>query len=164
MSDFFQTGPIATLHRLGPPHLARIEKDLARFCRDTPLALVLPCHVRDLHSPALRRIATALRPVRYLRQIIVGLDGAMRPTDIAAARRLFSKMPAQTLFVRSDGTRMRRIRQRISAAGLPAGMPGKGRNVWLCCGAALAFGEARAIAVHDCDILTYERGMLARLA
>lgn len=163
MSDFFQTGNIATLHRLGSPEPARIERELAEFCAETPVALVLPCHVRDLHSPALRRIVAGLREVRYLRQIVVGLDGAMRASDSAAARRLFSRLPAQTLFVRNEGARMRRIHKRINAAGLATGKPGKGRNVWLCIGCVLAFDEARAIAVHDCDVITYGRGMLARL-
>ena len=40
---------------------------------------------------------------------------------------------------------------------------GKGRNVWYCMGYILSLGESEAVALHDCDILTYDRNLLARL-
>ena len=40
---------------------------------------------------------------------------------------------------------------------------GKGRNVWYCMGYILSLGESEAVALHDCDILTYDRDLLARL-
>ena len=48
-------------------------------------------------------------------------------------------------------------------AELSAGPRGKGRNVWTCLGYVLASEQARMVAVHDCDILTYSRELLARL-
>jgi glucosyl-3-phosphoglycerate synthase len=48
MSDFYQTGAIATLHRLGPTDLPRLERELQEFAKETPIALVLPCHVREV--------------------------------------------------------------------------------------------------------------------
>ena len=48
MADFFQTGAVATLHRLGTPNVTRLERELAGFAEETPIALVLPCHVREL--------------------------------------------------------------------------------------------------------------------
>jgi hypothetical protein len=59
MSDFFQTGAIATLHRLGPTDLPRLEREL----QETPVALVLPCHVREVGTKALKLIARELRSV-----------------------------------------------------------------------------------------------------
>lgn len=40
---------------------------------------------------------------------------------------------------------------------------GKGRNAWYCFGYAIASGRVEAMALHDCDIITYDRKMLARL-
>ena len=40
---------------------------------------------------------------------------------------------------------------------------GKGRNVWYCYGYFLASQRAQTIALHDCDILTYDRSLPARL-
>ena len=48
MPDFFQTGAVATLHRLGKLDTPRLERDLEEFAKETPIALVLPCHVREL--------------------------------------------------------------------------------------------------------------------
>ena len=48
-------------------------------------------------------------------------------------------------------------------AEVGAGPAGKGRNVWICFGYVLASDQARMVAVHDCDIVTYERELLARL-
>ena len=39
---------------------------------------------------------------------------------------------------------------------------GKGRNVWYCL-VCIARDEARSVALHDCDIKTYDRRMLAKL-
>ena len=42
--------------------------------------------------------------------------------------------------------------------------PGKGQNVWYCIGYVNARAKADAVALHDCDILTYDRMLLARLS
>ena len=46
---------------------------------------------------------------------------------------------------------------------MPQLKPGKGRNVWYCLGYTLAEGKSEAVALHDCDIVTYDRSLLARL-
>ena len=94
MADFFQTGAVATLHRLGKPDVPRLERELEAFTEETPIALVLPCHVRELGSPALRGIVRELKNVRYLKQIVVGIDGA-NARDWRRAWRLFSQLPQQ---------------------------------------------------------------------
>ena len=40
---------------------------------------------------------------------------------------------------------------------------GKGRNAWFCYGYFIASDRSEAIALHDADIVTYSRSMLARL-
>ena len=63
----------------------------------------------------------------------------------------------------NDGPRMGRIQEKLASEGLAPTEPGKGCNVWYCFGYVLASGRGDAIALHDCDIKTYERGLLARL-
>lgn len=160
MADFFQNGPIATLHRLGEPDVARLERELAAFAVTRPIALVLPCHAAELGTPALAAIIAQLRGVPYVSEIVVGLDG----TDAAAwkkARRAFASLPARLLW--HDGPRLRKLLARLDAGDLAIGPGGKGRNLWLCFGDVLAHGTARVVATHDCDILTYDRAFLARL-
>ena len=58
---------------------------------------------------------------------------------------------------------MQQLFKKLEDAELSAGPGGKGRNVWTCFGYVLASEQARMVAVHDCDILTYNRELLARL-
>ena len=162
MPDFFQSGAVATLHRLGKRDLRRLERDLEEFSKESPVALVLPCHVRELGSPALRGILDHLQRVRYIRQIVVGIDGADRQ-QWRKARSVFSCLPQPTALLWNDGPRMKAVLARLREAGLESGTRGKGRNVWLCFGYVLASEQVRMVAMHDCDILTYDRELLARL-
>lgn len=163
MSDFFQTGAIATLHRLGTPDVPRLERELTEFGRETPVALVLPCHVRELGSKALRHIVRELKTVPYLKQVVVGVDGALRRADFERARRLFAQLPQSTALLWNDGPRLKALFEQLDEADLSAGAGGKGRNLWICFGYVLACEQARMVAVHDCDIVTYNRELLARL-
>ena len=162
MSDFFQTGAISTLHRLGEPDVARMERELAEFAQETPIALVLPCHSRELGSPALQLIARELQGVAYLKQIVVGIDAATR-ADWNKARSFFAQLPQKPVLIWNDGPRMRLLLDRVETAGLSIGPAGKGRNVWTCFGYVLASEQVRMVALHDCDIVNYDRELLARL-
>jgi len=163
MSDFFQTGAIATLHRLGAPGVPRLERELQEFARETPIALVLPCHIREVGSKALRGIVRELKAVPYLSQIVVGIDGATRQREFQKARRFFAQLPQQPVLLWNDGPRLASLVRKLEESDLHAGPSGKGRNVWLCLGYVLASEQARMVAIHDCDILTYSRELLARL-
>jgi glucosyl-3-phosphoglycerate synthase len=162
MSDFFQTGAIATLHRLGKQDVKRLERELSEFARETPIALVLPCHIKELGTKALKLIVRELRGVQYLKQIVIGLDHA-NSREWKKARRFFAQLPLKPMIVWLDGPRMQRLFHQLEEADLNIGQPGKGRNVWTCFGCVLASEQARMVAVHDCDILTYSRELLARL-
>lgn len=162
MSDFFQTGAIATLHRLGPTDLPRLERELESFAQETPIALVLPCHIREVGTKALRGIARELARVPYLKQIVVGIDGA-NARGWKKARHFFAQLPQKPMLLWNNGPRMQQLYKKLEDAELSAGPSGKGRNVWACFGYVLASEQARMVAVHDCDILTYNRELLARL-
>lgn len=162
MADFFQTGAMATLHRLGGQGLERLEEELRVFVRNSPIALVLPCHVDELGTPALRWIFRELEGVDYLEQVVVGLDGA-GPGQWRKAREFFSKSRHNPALLWNDGPRLRRLLEKLASTDLDSGPRGKGRNMWLCFGHVLASGRAKVIASHDCDILTYDRELLARL-
>ncbi len=78
MSDFHQSGVITTFHRLGKYNLEAIEATLAEYTERRPIALVLPCLYSELEGPALENILQHLRGVRYIRQVVVGLDRRRR--------------------------------------------------------------------------------------
>jgi len=162
MSDFFQTGAVATLHRLGAASVARLERELNEYSHENPIALLLPCHARELGTRALRTIVRELKNVTYLKQIVVGLDGA-NAKDWRRARKFFSVLPQQPAVIWNDGPRLQSLYRKLDDAELSAGERGKGRNVWICLGYALASEQCRMAVVHDCDIITYNRELLARL-
>lgn len=162
VADFFQTGALATLHRLGKPDLARLERDLLDYSTEAPIALILPCHVRELGTPALNRIARELSQVKYLQQIVVGIDQGTR-RQWKRAKNFFSKLPQKPVLLWNDGPRIQKLYAKLADAELDPGPGGKGRNVWTCFGYVLASEKARMVAVHDCDILSYNRELLARL-
>jgi glucosyl-3-phosphoglycerate synthase len=162
MSDFHQHGPIATLHRLGNPDYSRLGRELDALADTSPVALVLPCHARDLESPALKEILAELAGVKFVRFVVAGLDGA----DEAAwqkARRLFNNLPQESAVLWNDGPRIQTLIQQLESAGLEPGPMGKGRNMRLCFGYVLAASKVPIMAVHDCDVVNYRREMLVRL-
>jgi glucosyl-3-phosphoglycerate synthase len=150
------------LHRLGKQNVPALERQLQDFTQETRIALVLPCHVKELGTPALRQVMRELRNVTYLKQIIVGVDGA-NAREWARARRVFSQLPQKATLLWNDGPRIRRLYEKLEEADLNPGPPAKGRNVWTCFGYVLASEQSQMVAVHDCDIVTYSRELLARL-
>ena len=163
MSDFFQTGAIATLHRLGRDNVSQLEQELEKYSLETPMALVLPCHIKEIGTRALKLILRELKGVTYIKQIVVGIDGATRARDFRKARTCFRQLPQRPTLLWNDGPRVQQLYKKLEDAELSAGPGGKGRNVWTCFGYVLASEQARMVAVHDCDILTYSRELLARL-
>jgi glucosyl-3-phosphoglycerate synthase len=162
MADFYQDGSMATLHRLGKTNVEHLEQELLEFSAQTPIALTLPCHVKELGTSALRGIIKELKTIQYIKQIVVGIDGA-NGAAWQRARKTFSQLPQKPILIWNDGPRMRRLLEQLIESDLDPGPTGKGRNLWLCFGYVLASGKSHMVAVHDCDIITYNRDLLARL-
>jgi glucosyl-3-phosphoglycerate synthase len=162
MSDFHQTGVIATLHRLGNSSIARIESELKQYSRERPIALVLPCLASEVHGHGLPGILEVLREVPYLRQVVVSVSGTRSRAEFDAVRRFFEPIPEATC-VWGSGPTVGELLDGLRRSGLEPGPDGKGRAVWIGTGYAIACGEAMGLVFHDCDIVTYDRHFLARL-
>ncbi len=162
MGDFHQNGIITTLHNLSDRSLEDLEIELVKFSRVRPLGLVLPCLYSELEGPAMHPIVDHLVKVPYLSEIVIGLDQADE-NQYREALKFFARLPQNYKVLWNDGPRMQQLHQQLHNQGLSSGDPGKGRNVWFCFGYALASGCTSSIAVHDCDIVTYDRMLLARL-
>jgi glucosyl-3-phosphoglycerate synthase len=162
VSDFVQSGPIATLHHLGDRTTESLESDLRAWARDRPMALIVPCLFSELEGEALPRIVEEIASIDYLAEVIIGIDRA-DAEQFAQAQRFFSPLPQRTRLLWNDGPRLRALDRRLDEKLLAPDEPGKGRNVWYCLGYFLASGRSKAVALHDADILTYDRAMVARL-
>ncbi|MBT5332165.1 MAG: glycosyl transferase [Porticoccaceae bacterium] len=163
MGDFYQNGIVTTLHNLRCRDLEDLEKELVEFSHVRPMSLVLPSLYSELEGPALSHIVDELSDVPYLSEIIIGLDRADQDQYLHA-REFFSRLPQPNVRILwNDGPRLQAIHKKLEAQDLAPTELGKGRNVWYCMGYMLASGRGEAVALHDCDILTYKREMLARL-
>ncbi|GAA5215253.1 glycosyl transferase [Corallincola platygyrae] len=162
MADFYQNGLVTTLHNLTQRPLDELEQELASFSRQRPMSLVLPSLYSELQAPALDNIVEELRGATYLNEVVIGLDRASKE-EFEHAKSYFSRLPQHHRILWNDGPRLRALDQLLVDKGLAPEQPGKGRNVWYCFGYVLASGRGKAVALHDCDIVTYQREMLARL-
>ena len=162
MADFYQNGIITTLHNLANRPLQDLETELVGFSRQRPMGLLLPCLYSELEGEALPKIVDHLVRVPYLHQIVIGLDRATE-AQYRKTLQFFSRLPQPHRVLWNDGPRLRALDGELRALDLAPREEGKGRNVWYCMGHILAAGDVESIAIHDCDILTYERSLLARL-
>jgi glucosyl-3-phosphoglycerate synthase len=162
MSDFHQTGVVATLHRLGAHSLESLEAGLCDFVKVQPITLVLPALYSEFEGEAMPRILEEVSRVSYLSQVLVTL-GRADARQFREVRRRVAGIHPHVRVIWNDGPGIRKIYSDLQAAGLPVGEDGKGRSCWMAYGYVLASGRSTIIALHDCDIVNYSREMLARL-
>jgi len=162
MSDFYQSGIITTLHQLGNPSLERLESELHGFSKTRPVALVLPALYSEFEGPAMPGIVKELAKVKYLNEIVLVLDKGSRE-DFQRVREFMSPISTEVKIIHNDGKRISEIYETFARNGFNVGERGKGRSAWLAYGYVLARGRSDVIALHDCDIVTYSRELLARL-
>lgn len=162
MSDIYQSNLIATFHRLGDPRLEVLEAELVRLSRRYRLALVLPALYSEFEGDALPSILDQLPRASYVQDIVMVL-GRAGPEQYRHALTELERLPQNTHLIWVDSPRIQQVLEAIRGADLYVGEDGKGRSVWLAYGYVLGLGTCDALALHDCDILTYRPDLLARL-
>lgn len=162
MADFHQNGIITTLHNLSDRSLDEMEYELLHFSRFRPMGLILPSLFSELEGDALPNIVEHLKGANYLSEIVIGLDRADRD-QYRHATSFFGELPQHHRILWNDGPRLRALDEELQKLEVAPREAGKGRNVWYCMGYMQATGRAESIALHDCDIVTYDRSLLARL-
>lgn len=162
MSDFNQGGVVPTLHDLGNKPVAALEDDLRVWSVDLPITLIIPSLSSEIDSPALDGIVSQLAGADYLDTVLVGLDEADEQ-QFRNACEVFDRLPQRHAVLWNDGPLIRQLGGALAERGLAPVQSGKGSNVWFCLGAVLAEGRAGIVALHDADIIDYDRSMLARL-
>ncbi|MFT6267614.1 MAG: glucosyl-3-phosphoglycerate synthase [Alphaproteobacteria bacterium] len=162
MADFYQNGIVTTLHNLVDRPVEDLEKELMAFSKSRPMGLILPSLFSELEGKALPATIEHIKKVPYLNQIVIGLDRADQ-SQFEHALEFFSGLPQNHRVLWNDGPRLKALDNELQALGLAPKEMGKGRNVWYCMGFVLASNKVESVALHDCDILTYDRSLLARL-
>ncbi len=162
MADFHQNGVISTLHNLSNRSLDEIEQELREYSKDAPIELILPSLYSELEGVALKNIVSCLSNVKYLNHITIGLDKADK-SEFIKAKKFFSNLNQPHSVIWNDSPKMKKLDSDFKKLGIAPSQPGKGKNVWYCMGYTYSRNEAGSVALHDCDIITYNRELLARL-
>ena len=163
MADFFQNGVITTLGDIGNRPLEDLESELMEFSHRRNMVLLLPALYSEFETPAMHRIIEELKHVKYLYKIILGLDQATE-AQFKEVKQLMGQLPCRVDVLWNDGPQIQGLYKELTEAGFPGlETPGKGRNVWTMIGYGLTDNEAYAFALHDCDIVNYNREIVARL-
>lgn len=162
MGDFYQNGLVNTLHNFRTRPNEELEAKLQGYSKRRPMGLIIPSLYSELERPALQKIVDVLKEVNYLNEIVIGLDRA-NAEEYEHAKEFFSVLPQHHRVIWNDGPRMMELRNKLQSKQIDLTTPGKGRNVWLSFGYMIASARSEAIALHDADIVTYNREMLARL-
>lgn len=162
MADFYQNGIITTLHNLANRPLDQLEDELRVFSKSRPMSLILPSLFSELEGEALPKIIDSLTGADYLSEVVIGLDRADE-AQYRHALKFFGKLPQHHRVLWNEGPRLQALDAKLKAKNLAPKELGKGRNVWYCMGYTLASNRSESVALHDCDIVTYDRELLARL-
>ncbi len=162
MSDFSQNGVVSTLHDFKTKSTTVIESELSKFSEQRKMELILPCLYSELEGTALPKIVEEISKTKYLDHIIIGLDKA-NEAQAKKAWKFFKKLKSSFSILWNDGPGLKKLDQELKKNNLAPSELGKGRNVWYCIGMCIARDSARSVALHDCDIKTYDRRMLAKL-
>lgn len=172
MTDFHQEGFIVTLHPLfeafdRESYLKSLEGKLEEYARHLKISLVLPSLYSEIHVPGvLDHILDEISKVRYLSRVVVALGGAPEEAQFQEAKAYFGKVRSEDRDVKVvwvDGPRIQEIFQTIRDKAISTGVKGKGQSVWITFGYIFGKEDTDVIALHDCDILTYDRIFLGRL-
>lgn len=162
MADFFQSGVVSTLHRLGKHDLKGLESRLREHSQHRPIALILPAVYAEFEGKAMPRILRELKGVDYLQEIVL----VMNRTDtmeFKQAKKIVDDFGLDIKIVWSSGPRIGELYKLLEENNLSLGPDGKGRSVWIAMGYVIANEKSEVIALHDCDIVNYNRELLARL-
>ncbi|MEL0629928.1 glycosyl transferase [Psychromonas aquatilis] len=162
MADFYQNGIVTTMHNLRQRDNDDLEAELKSFSKTRPMGLILPSLYSELEGEAFPDIVDHLAEVPYLSQIVIGLDRATED-QYRQALKFFKKLPQDHRVLWNEGPRLQALDAKLQALGVAPKELGKGRNVWYCMGYTLAADKCESVALHDCDIVTYDRDLLARL-
>ena len=162
MSEFSQNGIVSTLHDFGTKSTKEIEGELLKFSSERKMELILPCLFSEIEGDALPNIVSEIKKTNYLNHIIIGLDKA-NEDQARKAWTFFEQLETPFTILWNDGPNLKKLDKELKKKDLAPSEKGKGRNVWYCIGMSIARDTARSVALHDCDIKTYDRRMLAKL-
>jgi glucosyl-3-phosphoglycerate synthase len=166
VSDFSQnrTG-ITTFHILSQDR-KHLRNQLRLHCKWKKTVIIVPLLASEYTEPAnlpvFKNILKQLSEIRYLSSIIFGLDGASEEQALLLKNLIKEHGIRNHLIQWNDGPGFKGIYEQLNEAGFNIHEPGKGKNMFLSFGIAIALG-AESVGLMDADIRTFRRFQLERL-
>jgi len=165
MTNFSQKHPKMTTFYLMNPR-TDLRHQLVGHSRWKKPVLFIPALASEFTDPETRpvfeNIIHQLRLARYLDKIIIGVDQAGEG-EIEFLRQILTSKGLKNFFIQwNDGPGFSSIYDRLDLAGLDLSVRGKGRNLFMGFGTAIALG-ATAVGLLDADIKTFQKEQLDRL-
>ncbi len=162
MSDFFQSGNITTINILGEKGSSIIEEHLNKFSKRKKTAVLIPVLYSDYIRPAMKRILKIMEDINFIHEVVLSLGRASKE-KFERVKEEIKSHPRNITVLWMDNPKIKDMIYDLEKANLKIGPEGKGKSCWTGFGYILAKGEADIIALHDSDIETYSKEMLARL-
>ncbi|MDJ0536242.1 MAG: glucosyl-3-phosphoglycerate synthase [Xenococcaceae cyanobacterium MO_207.B15] len=151
---------ITTIHDFGC-NIDLLEEEIIKLSEESPTAVLIPALYEELERPALTDICHHLKDCSFIKKVVICLYAETKE-QYEKAVHFFSVLPQPTYVIWENGGRVIGLLQQLRDRGLDlVSFKGKGRAVWL--GLGIASLEAEAIALHDADIITYDKSYPLKL-
>jgi glucosyl-3-phosphoglycerate synthase len=160
------SGEVATFRILYCHDRNVLKKGIRQRASSKKPVLVMPLLASEFthpqNLPVFENILEQLAKVRYLHKIIFGLDCATEKEALQLRDLLAQYQIRDCIIQWNDGPVFADIYAKLNQAGFLFLEPGKGKNMFLSFGLAMALG-GETIAIVDADIRTFKRIQLDRL-
>ncbi|MDC0326226.1 glycosyl transferase, partial [bacterium] len=163
MPDFYQHDLVTTIHDLHSGRLSRLEDMLRESTQQNPVGLVLPVTASDMRAEPFARIVDELVAADYIDTVVVSLGVAPDKKDYDETLHKIAPLGERAKVLWTDGPEIQSLYGELIDAGIAVSTAGKGRSVWTAFGYLLDDPRIETFVLHDCDIVDYDRLLLARL-
>ncbi len=166
MSNFSQKHTKITSFHLLTADTPNMPTELIHHSRWKKAVLIIPLLASEFtdpeNRPVFENIIRELNNAKYISHTIFGLDQATPENARELGRMLREHNFQECLIQHNDGEGFSSIYRKLSDAGFNLDVRGKGRNMFLSFGIALALG-ASSVGIIDADIRTFSCEQLDRL-
>lgn len=143
-----------------------LQQQLLHHSRWKKPVLIIPSLASEFNNgdtlPVFENMLKELKRASYLATIILGIDKADE-NDIQYLRKILAVKKIKNYLIQwNDGPGIKSLYSRLENAGLQLSFPGKGRNMFMSFGVAIALGATSA-GFLDADIKTFKKVQLDRL-
>ncbi len=125
-----------------------------------PAGVIIPVIDKDVNNPAFERIIKGLSECTYLKKVYIAFSGEQSDYENAQKQLYHLKVPCDLIWC--NNPEVNEILKELKDKGLDVTqIRGKGRDLWLAIG--IASLDLYAFAIHDADIISYDKTLPTRL-